>query len=134
MVPENPFTYAPAPEGRGIVDLKPSYGLFVDGEFTEAHGRSFKTISPATEEVLAEAGEELVSDELAGVSVVQRPVGFVGKYASPTIVRTGATYHAFFAAQRVDGKRSNIPHATFTDSGNWMMSSSHTAPRSRSAR
>src|SRR6476469_3384256 len=52
-----PFTYAPAPESRAVVDIKSSYGLFVNGEFTEGHGKAFKTISPATEEVLAEVAE-----------------------------------------------------------------------------
>jgi len=52
------FEYAPAPESRSIVDLKESYGLFIDGKFTDtADGRTFKTISPATEEVLAEVTE-----------------------------------------------------------------------------
>jgi acyl-CoA reductase-like NAD-dependent aldehyde dehydrogenase len=54
---KNPFEYAPAPESRSIVDIKPSYGLFIDGEFVDGHGSSFKTISPATEEVLAEIAE-----------------------------------------------------------------------------
>ena len=58
----NKFGYAPAPESRAIVDLAPSYGLFVDGEFTEAaDGRVFKSVSPSSEEVLAEvarAGEQ----------------------------------------------------------------------------
>jgi aldehyde dehydrogenase (NAD+) len=52
------FEYAPAPESRSIVDLRESYGLFIDGKFTDsADGRAFKTISPATEEVLAEVTE-----------------------------------------------------------------------------
>jgi aldehyde dehydrogenase (NAD+) len=55
------FEYAPAPESRSIVDIKPSYGLFINGEFVEpTDGTLFKTISPASEEVLAEvpaAGE-----------------------------------------------------------------------------
>jgi aldehyde dehydrogenase (NAD+) len=58
----SPFAYAPAPESRSVVDIAPSYGLFIDGEFTEAaDGKVFKTIAPATEEVLSEvaqAGEE----------------------------------------------------------------------------
>ena len=49
--------YAPAPESRGIVDIKPSYGLFVNGEFVDGHGKAFKTVNPATEEVLAEVAE-----------------------------------------------------------------------------
>ena len=49
----SPFEYAPAPESRAIVDIKPSYGLFVNGEFVDGTGTAFKTINPATEEVLA---------------------------------------------------------------------------------
>src|SRR3954469_23997897 len=52
------FEYAPAPESRAIVDIKSSYGLFVNGAFVEAtDGKPFKTISPASEEVLAEVSE-----------------------------------------------------------------------------
>jgi aldehyde dehydrogenase (NAD+) len=52
------FDYAPAPESRDIVDLRSSYGLFINGEFTEpAAGTVFKTVNPATEEVLAEVSE-----------------------------------------------------------------------------
>ncbi|MFF0819553.1 aldehyde dehydrogenase family protein [Micromonospora haikouensis] len=47
------FEYAPAPESRAIVDLRPSYGLFIDGEFVAGEDLH-KTVSPATEEVLAE--------------------------------------------------------------------------------
>jgi aldehyde dehydrogenase (NAD+) len=63
----SPFTYAPAPESRAIVDIKPSYGLFIDGRFVDGHGASFKTISPATEEVLAEIAEADQSDVDAAV-------------------------------------------------------------------
>src|SRR3989442_588689 len=49
------FEYAPAPESTAIVDIRPSYGLFVNGEFTGGKdGTVFKTVNPATEEVLAE--------------------------------------------------------------------------------
>ncbi|GAA0542531.1 aldehyde dehydrogenase family protein [Paractinoplanes ferrugineus] len=47
------FDYAPAPESRSVVSIAPSYGLFIDGSFVEGKG-TFKTINPATEEVLAE--------------------------------------------------------------------------------
>jgi aldehyde dehydrogenase (NAD+) len=57
------FEYAPAPESASVVSLRESYGLFIDGEFTEtADGRVFKTISPATEEVLAEVTEAGTAD------------------------------------------------------------------------
>ena len=32
------FEYAPAPESRSVVDIRPSYGLFIDGEFVESAG------------------------------------------------------------------------------------------------
>jgi aldehyde dehydrogenase (NAD+) len=57
-----PWDYAPAPEARDIVEIAPSYGLFLDGEFVDpTAGASFETLNPATEEHLAEvavAGEE----------------------------------------------------------------------------
>src|SRR3954464_1640212 len=55
--PDLTFDYAPAPESRSIVDIKPSYGLFVGGEFVDGQGKAFKTVNPATEEVLAEVAE-----------------------------------------------------------------------------
>ncbi|MFH8406823.1 aldehyde dehydrogenase family protein [Streptomyces sp. NPDC018019] len=52
------FAYAPAPESRAVVDIAPSYGLFIDGEFTEAaDGKVFKTVSPANEEALSEVAQ-----------------------------------------------------------------------------
>jgi aldehyde dehydrogenase (NAD+) len=67
------FDYAPAPESRAIVDLKPSYGLFINGEFVDpVDGHAFKTVSPATEEVLAEVTE-------AGQADVDRAVAAARK-------------------------------------------------------
>ncbi|MFE7121273.1 aldehyde dehydrogenase family protein [Streptomyces sp. NPDC057654] len=57
------FAYAPAPESRSVVDIAPSYGLFIDGEFGEAaEGKVFKTVSPATEEVLSEVAHAAAED------------------------------------------------------------------------
>ncbi|WP_435203964.1 aldehyde dehydrogenase family protein [Micromonospora sp. bgisy143] len=57
------FEYAPAPESRSVVDLKPSYGLFIDGAFVDpTSGGSFKSINPASEEVLAEVAEADAED------------------------------------------------------------------------
>jgi aldehyde dehydrogenase (NAD+) len=66
------FDYAPAPESRSIVDIKPSYGLFINGEFVDGHGRSFKTISPSTEEVLAEVAEADEADVDTAVRAARR--------------------------------------------------------------
>jgi len=49
------WDYSPAPESRSIVDIRSSYGLFIDGEFSApVDGDGLKTVNPATEEVLAE--------------------------------------------------------------------------------
>ncbi|WP_086831821.1 aldehyde dehydrogenase family protein [Streptomyces sp. NRRL B-24572] len=57
------FEYAPAPESRAIVDIAPSYGLFIDGEFVDAaDGKVFKTVSPSSEEVLAEVAQAGAED------------------------------------------------------------------------
>ncbi|HEX4088705.1 MAG TPA: aldehyde dehydrogenase family protein [Trebonia sp.] len=49
------FEYAPAPESRAVVQVDSHYGLFIGGEFVESEdGSPFKTVNPATEEVLAE--------------------------------------------------------------------------------
>jgi aldehyde dehydrogenase (NAD+) len=62
------FPYAPAPESRAIVNLKPSYGLFIDGEFVDPlDGGHFKTESPSSQEVLAEVS-------LAGPADIDRAV------------------------------------------------------------
>jgi aldehyde dehydrogenase (NAD+) len=46
------FEYAPAPESRSIVTIKPKYGHFIDGKFVAGRNH-FQTINPATEEVLS---------------------------------------------------------------------------------
>ncbi|MFS0886454.1 aldehyde dehydrogenase family protein [Aeromicrobium sp. 179-A 4D2 NHS] len=66
------FEYAPAPESRSIVDLAASYGLFIDGEFTDGGGEPFKTVNPATEEVLAEVAEGDEADVDRAVRAARR--------------------------------------------------------------
>ncbi|MGH3496135.1 MAG: aldehyde dehydrogenase family protein [Nocardioidaceae bacterium] len=67
------FEYAPAPESRSIVDIASSYGLFIGGEWVEgSDGTSFKTISPASEEVLAEITEASEADVDAAVKAARR--------------------------------------------------------------
>src|SRR4051794_24472145 len=67
------FDYAPAPESRAVVQLRSSYGLFIDGEFVDpADDASFKTISPATEEVLADVAEAGDADVDRAVNAARR--------------------------------------------------------------
>jgi aldehyde dehydrogenase (NAD+) len=65
------FEYAPAPESRSIVTIAPSYGLFIDGDFVEGKD-TFKTVNPASEEVLAEIA-------LGGPEDVDRSVAAAGR-------------------------------------------------------
>ena len=66
------FEYAPAPESTSIVNIKSSYDLFINGEFTPGHGAPFKTINPATEEVLAEIAEANQADVNAAVAAARK--------------------------------------------------------------
>ncbi len=57
-VPGLDWEYAPAPESRAIVSFRERYDLFIDGESVEpATKQWFTTISPATEEPLAEVAQ-----------------------------------------------------------------------------
>ena len=64
MTDVEPFRadYAPAPEATDIVNLAPSYGLYIGGRFVEPRsGAMLTTLNPATEEPLAtfaDAGPE----------------------------------------------------------------------------
>ncbi|MEV4117222.1 aldehyde dehydrogenase family protein, partial [Nonomuraea sp. NPDC049695] len=69
------FEYAPAPESRDVVDIKASYGLFIDGEFTDGSGAPFKTINPATEETLAEVATASSDDVDRAVQAARKAFG-----------------------------------------------------------
>jgi aldehyde dehydrogenase (NAD+) len=63
------FEYAPAPESPSIVDIQPSYGLYIGGEMVDPiDGSRFKTVNPASEEVLSEV-------VAAGLQDIDRAVG-----------------------------------------------------------
>ena len=67
------WQYAPAPESRDLVDVRSEYGLFIDGEFVEpATGETFKTVNPATEEVLAAVSEAGAADVDRAVRAARR--------------------------------------------------------------
>jgi acyl-CoA reductase-like NAD-dependent aldehyde dehydrogenase len=60
------FEYAPAPESAALVDIKSQYGLFINGKFVAPKGgKTFTTVNPATEEVLA----KIAYAELADVNL-----------------------------------------------------------------
>ncbi|MFE0625490.1 aldehyde dehydrogenase family protein [Streptomyces sp. NPDC058864] len=99
--PGSAFAYAPAPESRSVVDIAPSYGLFIDGEFTDAaDGRVFKTVSPSTEEVLSEVAQ-------AGEADVDRAVGAARKaFASWSALPGSERAKYLFRIARIVQERS----------------------------
>ncbi|MDE0974311.1 MAG: aldehyde dehydrogenase family protein, partial [Candidatus Nanopelagicales bacterium] len=66
------FQYAPAPESTAIVHINSSNDLFINGEFTPGHGNAFKTINPATEEVLAEIAHASEEDVNSAVMAARK--------------------------------------------------------------
>jgi aldehyde dehydrogenase (NAD+) len=74
------FEYAPAPESRDIARLKPSYQIFIDGQFRDGSGEAIKTINPADEQPLAEVAEAGPSDVADAVAAARR--AFEGPWGS----------------------------------------------------
>jgi acyl-CoA reductase-like NAD-dependent aldehyde dehydrogenase len=63
------WEYAPSQEARDIVSIEDRYGLFVGGEQVEPRsGEWFQTISPSTEEPLAQVAQAGVEDVDAAVT------------------------------------------------------------------
>ncbi|MEV7011240.1 aldehyde dehydrogenase family protein [Streptosporangium sp. NPDC051022] len=70
------FEYAPAPESRDVVDIKPSYRLFIGGEWVDSQGENHnKTINPASEEVLAEVVWATEADVDRAVKAARKAFG-----------------------------------------------------------
>ncbi|GLX96057.1 aldehyde dehydrogenase family protein [Herbidospora sp. NBRC 101105] len=69
------FEYAPAPESREVVDIRPSYGLFINGEFVDGSGTPFKTVNPASEETLAEVAAATEADVDRAVQAARKAFG-----------------------------------------------------------
>jgi len=69
------WLYAPAPESREIVQFQERYGLFIGGEAVEPRsGEWFQTLSPASEEPLAEVAQGSAED--VGLAVEAARVAF----------------------------------------------------------
>lgn len=64
--------YAPAPESTSILNLRDSYGLFIDGDFVAGSGKPFSTISPATEKKIAEIAYADAQDIDRAVAAARR--------------------------------------------------------------
>ncbi|HXC19715.1 MAG TPA: aldehyde dehydrogenase family protein, partial [Acidimicrobiales bacterium] len=65
--------YDPAPESAAIAKLKPSYGLFINGEFSDSDAHlQFATVNPANEESLAMVAQASPVDVDRAVSSARR--------------------------------------------------------------
>jgi aldehyde dehydrogenase (NAD+) len=66
------WDYAPAPESPDHVRLRDSYGLFIGGEFVDPRdGRRVPSVSPATEEPVAEVAFAGEADVAAAVEAAR---------------------------------------------------------------
>ena len=59
------------------------------------------------------------SDGSSDDALEKNTTAYAGAYKSPSIVRDGATYHAYFAKSTIGGKTFNVPHATFDGKDHW---------------
>jgi aldehyde dehydrogenase (NAD+) len=72
LTPAATWDYAPAPESREIVSLAERYGLFIGGEEVAPRSRAwFPTVSPATEEPLAEVAQAGAKDVALAVGAAR---------------------------------------------------------------
>jgi acyl-CoA reductase-like NAD-dependent aldehyde dehydrogenase len=68
-----PWEYAPAPESRDVVTLKPAYGLFIGGrEVPASGGETFVSVDPATEQPLASVARATPQDADRAVRAARR--------------------------------------------------------------
>jgi len=67
------MAYDPAPESAAIARLKPAYGLFINGEFSDPSSHeSFVTLNPANEESLASVAQASAADVDRAVYAARR--------------------------------------------------------------
>ncbi len=67
------MAYDPAPESSAIARLKPAYGLFINGEFSDPSSHeTFVTLNPATEEPLANVAQASSADVDRAVYAARR--------------------------------------------------------------
>src|SRR3984957_9512103 len=78
--PLGSLDYDPAPESKTVAQLRESYGLFIDGEFTDpSRHESFVTLNPATEEPLANVAQASSEDVDRAVAAARRAYDTVWK-------------------------------------------------------
>ncbi len=78
LVPRG-FEYAAAPESRAIVSLDDAYGLYVGGRWLEP-SETYTTISPASEEPLAQVAQASAEDVAAAVDAARE--AFEGSWSA----------------------------------------------------
>lgn len=70
---ETDWQYAPAPESTDHIEIKPKYDLFIGGKFVKPNSKKyFKSINPATEEVVCEIAEANEEDVDSAVKAARK--------------------------------------------------------------
>jgi len=79
------WQYSAAPESTDHIRIAEQYGLFIGGEFVAAKsGKSFETINPATEQVLAKVAEAGQADVDRAVKAARKAYDKVWSKLKPT--------------------------------------------------
>ncbi|MGE9268089.1 MAG: aldehyde dehydrogenase family protein [Verrucomicrobiales bacterium] len=104
--------FAPAPESREILNLRKSYGLFVDGKWVETKKR-FKSINPATEEVVAEFSEAGKKEVDAAVAAARK--AFEGEWGKISGAERGK--YLFRVARLIQERSRELAVAESVDGG-----------------
>src|SRR3954452_21905022 len=77
MATAPPFEYAPAPQARETARVRPSYAVFVGGEFRAGAGETVAAVDPSTGEPLAEIAEAGPGDVDAAAAAARDAYGAV---------------------------------------------------------
>ena len=79
------WQYSAAPESTDHIRIAEQYGLFIGGEFVAAKsGKSFETVNPATEQVLAKVAEAGQADVDRAVKTARKAYDKVWSKLKPT--------------------------------------------------
>ncbi|MSQ90189.1 MAG: aldehyde dehydrogenase family protein [Phycisphaerales bacterium] len=106
------WEYAPAPESTKV-EIKPQYGLFIDGAFRPAKaGKTFETINPANESVLSTIAQAEAIDVNLAVASARRALK--GWRRAPALERAKYLYRI---ARRIQERARELAVLETMDNG-----------------
>ncbi len=111
-LPSTSWEYAPAPESTKV-EIKPQYGLFIDGDFREPRsGKSLASINPATEGYLSQISEADATDVNTAVTAARKALK--GWRRAPALERAKYLYRI---ARRIQERARELAVLETMDNG-----------------